>query len=393
MVLDPLTGQEQEPQDLRIAIAHKRFLYVSQNLPDKEKGNLQKEILDIVFAEDLAPLYEHLCQEIGWGPDASQLQRMQSANQAKLQELDGKIKDAEENLGDTEVKEALTAKADYLCRIGSRAAAAEAYKKAEENTAGSGPKLDLVFSTLKSDIAFGDWHAVKQQLDKAKKLCDEGGDWERKNRLKVYEALFSMVSRDFKKAAELFLDSTATFGATELMSYENLIFYSVVTSVITLDRVNLKKRVVDAPEILTVIDSIPNLTSFLNSLYMCQYGSFFKAFSQIIDQINADPYLHTHLRYYVREVRIVAYSQFLDSYKSVTLESMAQSFGVSVAFIDHELADFIVSNRLTAKIDKVAGIVETNRPDAKNAQYQQTIRHGDLLLNRLQRLSKVVDLE
>ena len=60
------------------------------------------------------------------------------------------------------------------------------------------------------------------------------------------------------------------------MSYESLIFYSVVTSVITLDRVNLKKRVVDAPEILTVIDSIPNLTSFLNSLYMCQYGSFFK---------------------------------------------------------------------------------------------------------------------
>jgi len=60
------------------------------------------------------------------------------------------------------------------------------------------------------------------------------------------------------------------------MSYETLIFYSVVTSVITLDRVDLKKKVVDAPEILTVIDSIPNLMSFLNSLYMCQYGAFFK---------------------------------------------------------------------------------------------------------------------
>ena len=53
--------------------------------------------------------------------------------------------------------------------------------------------------------------------------------------------------------------------------------------------------------------------------------------------------------------------QFLDSYKSVTLDSMAQSFGVSVSFIDSELADFIVSGRLTAKIDKVAGVVETNR--------------------------------
>ena len=65
------------------------------------------------------------------------------------------------------------------------------------------------------------------------------------------------------------------------MSYETLIFYSVVTSVITLDRVDLKKKVVDAPEILTVIDSIPNLTSFLDSLYDCQYGSFFKASSTI----------------------------------------------------------------------------------------------------------------
>ena len=32
---------------------------------------------------------------------------------------------------------------------GDRNAATEAYKKAEEKTAGSGPKMDLVFNTLK----------------------------------------------------------------------------------------------------------------------------------------------------------------------------------------------------------------------------------------------------
>ena len=53
--------------------------------------------------------------------------------------------------------------------------------------------------------------------------------------------------------------------------------------------------------------------------------------------------------------------QFLDSYKSVTLDSMAKSFGVGIDFIDTELADFIVAGRLTAKIDKVAGVIETNR--------------------------------
>ena len=33
------------------------------------------------------------------------------------------------------------------------------------------------------------------------------------------------------------------------------------------------------------------------------------------------------------------------------------------------------------------------RPDAKTALYQAAIKQGDLLLNRVQKLSKVVDIE
>jgi len=47
--------------------------------------------------------------------------------------------------------------------------------------------------------------------------------------------------------------------------------------------------------------------------------------------------------------------QFLEAYKSVTLESMAQAFGVSPAFMDAELAEFIVAGRVSAKIDKARG--------------------------------------
>ena len=35
----------------------------------------------------------------------------------------------------------------------------------------------------------------------------------------------------------------------------------------------------------------------------------------------------------------------------------------------------------------------TCRPDAKTALYQTAIKQGDLLLNRVQKLSKVVDIE
>jgi len=56
------------------------------------------------------------------------------------------------------------------------------------------------------------------------------------------------------------------------------------------------------------------------------------------------------------------------------------------------LAGFIASGRVNAVIDKVGGIVETNRPDAKNAQYQAAIKQGDILLNKIQRLSRVINV-
>ena len=71
---------------------------------------------------------------------------------------------------------------------------------------------------------------------------------------------------------------------------------------------------------------------------------------------------------------------------------MAKSFGVGTDYLDLQLSRFISNGRLSAKIDKYGGVVETNRPDWKNARYQEMIQKGDLLLNRIQKLGRVVDL-
>ena len=105
-----------------------------------------------------------------------------------------------------------------------------------------------------------------------------------------------------------------------------------------------------------------------------------------------DRYLARHAQFYIREVRIQSYSQFLESYRSVTLEAMAKTFGVSVHYLDRDLSRFIATARLNCKIDKVGGVIETNRPDAKNSLYQDVIKQGDTLLNRIQKLSRVMDL-
>jgi 26S proteasome regulatory subunit N7 len=74
-------------------------------------------------------------------------------------------------------------------------------------------------------------------------LIDEGGDWDRRNRLKVYRGMYCMSIRDFKKAAGLFLDTVATFTSYELMDYPSFVTYTVICSMIALDRPDLREKV------------------------------------------------------------------------------------------------------------------------------------------------------
>ena len=104
-------------------------------------------------------------------------------------------------------------------------------------------------------------------------LFEEGGDWERKNRLKVYEGLYCMATRNFKKAASLFLDSISTFTTYELFPYDTFIFYTVLTSVISLDRVSLKQKVSGQYFLVFLLAHNILLLYQLKSMFMDMAGS------------------------------------------------------------------------------------------------------------------------
>ncbi len=98
---------------------------------------------------DLAPIYEHVCAQLGWPVDQAKLAAMREKNAEKLKELEEKILDAETNLGEQEVRDGLLAKAEYLTKLGDKEAATKAFDATESKTAGFGNKMDLVFSQIR----------------------------------------------------------------------------------------------------------------------------------------------------------------------------------------------------------------------------------------------------
>lgn len=69
---------------------------------------------------DMAPYYEALCKSLDWQMDMDLLSKMKKANEEELKRLDEELEDAEKNLGESEIRDAMMAKAEYLCQIGDK---------------------------------------------------------------------------------------------------------------------------------------------------------------------------------------------------------------------------------------------------------------------------------
>lgn len=384
--------EEDTTQDPIVVIANLRYLLTlsDEDVSAARKQEVKEQMMTMMTERKMAPYYETVCAEFGWTVDTSLVKTWNAANTAAVVAIDAQIADHKINAGDTEVRDAMVARAQHYADIGDKTTALSEFDTVYGKTVGSGNKIDVVFACIRIGLMHFDNDVVKTHVAKAKTLVASGGDWERRNLLKVYEAVYHVITRDFHAAALLFTESVSTFTCYQLVDYETFVMYAVLTALVSLDRVTLKKQVIDNAEVLSVIRDVPHLRPLLMSLYQCDYAGFFAALDAISSQIRTDRYLAPHTAYFLREVRVVAYTQFLQSYRSVTLESMATSFGVSTAFLDAELARFIAGGRLNAKVDKVGGVVVTRRPDTRNAQYAQLIKQGDSLLNLVQKLTKVV---
>ncbi|KAM7006696.1 LOW QUALITY PROTEIN: 26S proteasome non-ATPase regulatory subunit 6 [Tautogolabrus adspersus] len=384
MPLENLEDEGLQNPDLRIA--QLKFLLTMERVTDRMLS--ETELMDAIKANNMAPYYEGLCKDLKWQLDSDLQSKMKKANEEELKRLDDVLEDAEKNLGESEIRDAMMAKAEYLIRIGDKEGALTAFRKTYDKTVALGHRLDIVFYLLRIGLFYMDSDLITRNSEKAKSLIG-GGDWDRRNRLKVYQGLYCVAIRDFKQAAELFLDTVSTFTSYELMDYKTFVTYTVYVCMIALKRPDLREKVIKGAEILEVLHSLPSVRQYLFSLYECRYSVFFQSLATVEQEMKKDWLFAPHYRYYV-EMRIQAYSQLLESYL-LTLGYMAEAFGVSTEFIDQELSRFIAAGRLHCKIDKVNEIVETNRPDSK-MQYQETIKKGVLLLNRVQKLSRVINM-
>ena len=123
----------------------------------------------------------------------------------RIEELKKKM---EEDVDGIEEKD----KATYIFEIGKiykekkmMDKAMEQFKETIAQTSSFNTKFDAIFEILHIGLLEKNQDILKEYLSKCKELLkDEGGDWEKKNRFKVYEGLNFILNKNFKDAGKNF---------------------------------------------------------------------------------------------------------------------------------------------------------------------------------------------
>lgn len=360
----------------------------------KESANkLAREVEE----RKLGALYRYVGEELQLIPfDKAKYAEFQKANDENTAKLQSGIEEASQAEDEGAVVDAWLALANHYTAVLDRTQALETLQKTADLTASVGAKIDIVLTMIRIGYFFTDKSLIAKELATAESLIERGGDWERKNKFKTYKGLYLMSIRNFDEAAQLLLDSFATFTCTELLNYSDMVGFGVLCGAISLARTDLKRRVVDSPEILSLLPttkSLEPLSILTNSLYTGEYSTFLQALADVeVHILKTSWLLAPHSAFYVREMRRKAYTQLLESYMALSLKSMADTFGVSVEYLEKDLARLIPQKKLNCVVDRVNGVVITNRLDTKNAQYQQFVQEGDALLTKLQKYGAAVRL-
>jgi hypothetical protein len=186
-------------------------------------------------------------------PPCAFFARCRAKNAADIAALDAKVAEAKDKYGETEVFDAQRDKADYFARVGDKvrrgraeagcgwgvpcagarstracvrargerprpsrsrqraprpdlhasppallpvqANALACYDALPQKGLSTGQRIDVVMAKVRLAFAHEEWPLATTLLAAARELNDKGGDWDRRNRLKVYEAMLALVQR------------------------------------------------------------------------------------------------------------------------------------------------------------------------------------------------------
>jgi len=234
-----------------------------------------------------------------------------------------------------------------------------------------GLKFDVMCAEIRILLVLERDSEAKVALQKTEHLMELGVDWGRKNKFKVYKGLLSMLEKDYRKAAELFLDALSTFEGEELLTYRELVHYSIFCGLLTLSRAEIGQKLMESSEVREVIGEIDGAGELVESFYECNYFQMFSYLVEFSESLLEDVNLRGTVDYFVYMMKVRAYNQLFTSYRAISLAQMSSIFRVRREYILRDIERMILREDLQCKISHSNMMVYNTPAETKDTLREQ----------------------
>lgn len=196
-------------------------------------------------------------------------------------------------------------------------------------------------------------HKILDDLFEEVRLVIKICDWDRKNKLKTYYALYLLNKGAVKESAYIFSDCLSTFNSDELFSFEKASLYAIFTGLITFSRINFENVIFKNSDILEIKNKIPDNINMMSTYVKGDYNFFFQNLVNFTEKNIDDPFLKNRMNFFIKKIKSKIYKQIFDSYLNIKISKISEMFRISEKYIERDIRDLIFTMNLGCKIDGI----------------------------------------
>ncbi|KAJ9461530.1 hypothetical protein DIPPA_00154 [Diplonema papillatum] len=272
------------------------------------------------------------------------------------------------------VSEAFTAIADLCYDRGDLQQCVKYYMKLRDAVPHT-EQLEVCLQVIPVAVELQSWIVVNQYSTKAEMLARGNND--AMARIKVARALMLLDGKKYESVSLKLLEipPAALAGVRSLVTPSDIVTYTCLCSLATLNRSQLKSKLIDNPSFHAYQDLCPQLHRVVRDFYNSDY-SCLKTLDGLKTSLSMDYFLSPHVNALFHSIWQRAFKQYTSPYLTVDMRKMSEAFHINLESLEKSLAELIVEGQIAARIDSANKVLKARRDNIRQATFQTVLNDG-----------------
>ena len=165
---------------------------------------------------------------------------------------------------------------------------------------------------------------------------------------------------------------------------KDLAFYATMAGLMTYSRKKFKDDYYSKPYFRIVWENYSDLFDLGSTYINFDFDRYFKLLNSLQKEFRYDYFLYNHIALMMQKCKKKVMITYITPYKTVDLNEMAKSFGMSIEDTERSVEELIVTNEIKCKINKYNKSLSTKTENYKLESFKKAVMVGDQFIKSME---------